>query len=283
MQAGEECPVCLEEWVETIRIPCHHSICRQCALQLYEVQTAGGAASRLTCPLCRVVHTVAQGIDLFLQEAADRELRCSNSSGRGSHATARRKDSAFADLTPEELRAILVALGAHGAKGGREELARALRDVLKLEAEAEGGEALTKLPSKALIALLRHRKIPYDDCVEKNELVSRAAVTSRGSCMQLPPKVLKQMLAGLGLSREVYVDKANLARRVMAARALSQMKAEIHGCTPSGYCCASQAAQPSQPQPSSGQANHNVNRSQRASAHSGGTTTDAPFSQSIVQ
>ena len=46
--------------------------------------------------------------------------------------------------------------------------------------------------------------------------------------MQLPPKVLKQMLAELGFGGEVYVDKANLARRVMAARALAQVKQNVY-------------------------------------------------------
>ena len=224
-----ECPVCLEETTECVMLPCRHSICKNCTLQLWEVQQSANSSGTLMCPLCRREHTVPQGVDVFLQEGEMRGGRRPPSARAGSSTP--RAPSSLDDLSMHELKAIAESLGLqHGQMLERREITQAVAEKL-----AGGGHdaacstvLLRSLPPKSLTAILRSRKIPYADCMEKEELVHRVELTARGSCMQLPPKILKLMLAELGLANEVYVDKANLARRVMAARALAQVKLDVY-------------------------------------------------------
>ena len=218
-----ECPVCLEEGRECAMFPCRHSICHQCTLQLWEVQQqANGDGNTLTCPLCRTVHNVTQGMDVFLQEGDARGGLRPSSAGRTPINTPRTaSNSTLADLSTAELKVVAHAQGLpEETMVERADVIAALREVLGLDPpdpadpdpSANSGVPLGKLSPKSLTALLRSRKIPYDDCVEKEELVRRVAQTPRGTCMQLPPKILKQMLMELGLGGEVRGITASVVR-----------------------------------------------------------------------
>ena len=119
-EEADECPLCLEEGRQCAMFPCRHSICHQCTLQLWEVQQqANGDGNTLTCPLCRTVHKVSQGMDVFLQEGDARGGLRPSSAGRTPAGTPRTaSNSTLSDLSTAELRVAAHALGG-GGRGGR--------------------------------------------------------------------------------------------------------------------------------------------------------------------
>ena len=91
---------------------------------------------------------------------------------------------------------------------------------------------------RTIKALLTARCVPFDGCIEREDLLRRCQQSHRGSLLGLPAPVLLQMLEQFGgqvrgrgpqrgcmrphvcaLQMERYVEKENLARRVMALRA----------------------------------------------------------------
>ena len=78
--------------------------------------------------------------------------------------------------------------------------------------------------------------MPHDDCVEKAELLLRVQASPRGACFALPARVLKRMITQMGCGQEAsaagIVEKAELARFVMAARALERAAAQAAPAAP---------------------------------------------------
>ena len=121
-------------------------------------------------------------------------------------------------LTLEELNTVCKEVGAtrEGAFE-RREVEAAIQRQLGVPQKANVIESLS---TPCLKAILDVRTIPFDDCIEQQDLVQRVLATPRGSVFKLPAKVLKRMLCDYGCEGEVYVDKENLARRVMVLRSL---------------------------------------------------------------
>ena len=122
-------------------------------------------------------------------------------------------------LTVGELRAVAAALGLQAAHPDRAAIEAASTRCVAQPRRCRVGARAARPRAWSILAL---REIPCDDLLEARELGDRVAASARGSCFELPPKVLKKMLGAYGLGGEQYVDKANLARRVMAARAAAQ-------------------------------------------------------------
>ena len=226
----EECPVCLEEQDEAdvIRLPCTHVICRPCIAELWEVQQSSVATwkdGHLTCPMCRASHPVGNyGLNAFLVEA------CGAESAHERHVA--RPATPRQPAAPKEgLEALTIAELKTVARTLSIEIATLLeREHIEAAVRERAADGLGSLPARSLKAILEVRMIPYDDCVEKEELVGRCVHTHRGSCMELPPRLLRRMLEQHGLGGEApgLVEKTALARRVMAARALAQQQALAH-------------------------------------------------------
>ena len=225
-----ECPVCLEEQDEAdvIRLPCTHVICRPCIAELWEVQQSSVATwkdGHLTCPMCRASHPVGNyGLNAFLVEA------CGAESAHERHVA--RPATPRQPAAPKEgLEALTIAELKTVARTLSIEIATLLeREHIEAAVRERAADGLGSLPARSLKAILEVRMIPYDDCVEKEELVGRCVHTHRGSCMELPPRLLRRMLEQHGLGGEApgLVEKTALARRVMAARALAQQQALAH-------------------------------------------------------
>ena len=187
------------------------ALCHPCVRELFAVQQSTLAtwkSGHLSCPLCRAEHKVHNNdVDATFGKAAEP----STSMPASARVVAR---DGLRTLTVSELRAVAAALGLEAAHPDRADIEAAVLASLSLDAAA----SVRALPVRALRAILALREIPCDDLLEARELGDRVAASARGSCFELPPKVLKKMLGAYGLGGEQYVDKANLARRVMAAR-----------------------------------------------------------------
>jgi uncharacterized protein YbaR (Trm112 family) len=247
----EECPICLEplssfEASEVTRLRCAHVLCQLCLVELYHVQQATPSThGQLTCPLCRTSHpvgggniteilrqlstTTGGGVDGAWGSGALSSLSQRHGAGVGADGgwvpSAAESVRGLGSLRPSELVAVAASLGAHSPFGGwidRREVEAAVTAVVLDAVGDEGGAGVldvADLPIKALKTLLALRCVPCDDCVERGELVLRVRQTPRGSCMGLPSAVLTRMLGQLGVRGEHFVEKQQLARRVMAARA----------------------------------------------------------------
>ena len=212
---ADECPICLTDVDAPTSLPCGHALCHPCVRELFAVQQSTLAtwkSGHLSCPLCRAEHKVHNNdVDATFGKSAE------PSSSRPASARVVARDG-LRTLTVGELRAVAAALGLEAAHPDRADIEAAVLASLSLDAAA----SVRALPVRALRAILALREIPCDDLLEARELGDRVAASARGSCFELPPKVLKKMLGAYGLGGEQYVDKANLARRVMAARAAAQ-------------------------------------------------------------
>lgn len=241
-----DCPVCFEDMRLLPDVPvtmpcCHKRFCRPCVIALVGAgkgdATNGGQGpakpkNLLVCPTCRAEHYVPSGngeqwaCKLALDDDA------SKWGGLDSLTAARLERDAALDpalclaLTREELIAAYAAVDSvHHATArallGEFDRPRLIGEVARRLNSASGAELrVSELTVRAARAVLQLRDIPYGDCLEKAELCTRVEQSHRGGVKKLPIKVLKHMLALEGLGHEVYVDKENLARRVMAVRAL---------------------------------------------------------------
>jgi len=100
------------------------------------------------------------------------------------------------NLRPAELKVVAAAVGARSPEGGwldRRELEAAIRECCSGASSSD--DPLSQLPDKALKALLAHRRVPCDDCVERGELQLRVLQTPRGNLVGLPVAILKKMPA----------------------------------------------------------------------------------------
>lgn len=218
----DECPVCLDplETDGSIFLVCRHLLCTPCTQSLWQLRRETHPSSlHLECPICRTLIKVANG-DLSAFCAAH-----TASNFIGPVQTPRRRpppeDShGLNTLTVAELKLLVAHFHLQARVAGqleREEIERTIQDALPAPAlGASGASPIARLPVRAMRAILEEREIPHDDCVEKGELIERVLQSARGSCMRLPSSVLVRMLG----EEAPPSDKAELARRVMAARAL---------------------------------------------------------------
>lgn len=238
-----DCPVCLEDTRflsgQPVTIPCCRKVyCRQCIVALVGAQkgnppvgadgVAKWMAHTLVCPTCREEHHVPGGRG---EKWADRLALDSDPSKWGgtallSEAQKEVDGTLCSALSREELVAVCCAGGKQHYSAARAELAQLDRTGLVAEAARRLGSSsaeglrVSELSVRAARCVLTMRGVPFADCLEKSELTQRVEQCHRGSCSRLPTKLLKQMLVAEGLGDETYEDKENLARRLMAVRAL---------------------------------------------------------------
>ena len=219
-----ECPVCLEDMEDSAvrELPCAHRICRPCLLQVWDVQQHSLSAWKsgvLTCPMCRAQHKMPDGIHALSTSAPHAShimavRREESARTRAEHAT----QGSIATLSTQELLKVCDVYGVQ--RDGVMERRVLEEDVFRRLDVPRGGDVVASLNIACLKLILTMRAIPFQDCTEKQDLVERVLQTPRGSCFKLPVAVLKAMLNDYGYQGEVYVDKDNLARRIMAARAM---------------------------------------------------------------
>ena len=216
----DDCPICLEPLASfdadgVALLPCGHPLCSLCLVELYWVQQASAQThGQVSCPICRCSHPVESGGDA---SAALRRLSGGVGAGSAAAAPAAAPSRGLDNLRPAELKVVAATVGAHSPAGGwldRRELEAAIRE--RSSGAGSSDDPLAQLPVKALKALLAHRRVPCDDCVERGELQLRVLQTPRGNLVGLPVAVLKKMLRQFGCDGEAFVEKTNLARRVMA-------------------------------------------------------------------
>ena len=224
----DECPVCLDplNHDESIILTCRHMLCMPCTRSLWELRRATDRATvHLECPVCRTLVKVANG---------DLAAFCAAHNARnflGPAVTPRLKPrvdpGGLNTLTVTELKGLVEYYGLQQLTVGqleREAIEAAILDALPKSNAPMGspqGSPISRLPVRLLRAILDLRAIPHQDCIEKQDLVTRVEQSARGSCMQLPASVLKLMLANLGCNDQPpHADHGELARQVMAARAL---------------------------------------------------------------
>ena len=235
---AEDCPVCLDplEPDDSLLLSCRHLVCTACAKAVWSVGQADAerrAKKLLECPVCRTTHEVARG-DLSAFVAAHLASNFGDTSSLESSPSrppATRKSEGLATLTVAELRLVASELGLdmRGAVE-RSDIERIIEQQLerKVQRDLPVGSVppptLALLPLKCLRCLLESRCIPYDDCPDRESLVKRVEQSPKGSCLELPVRVLKRMLVSFGLGDEKHVDKAELARATMAGRVVYQTK-----------------------------------------------------------
>jgi hypothetical protein len=249
-EADTDCPVCLEDTRSVPGLPvtvpcCRKTYCRACIHALVGAQkgnppvgpdgvVAKNWAHILVCPTCRAEHHVpgGSGEQWARKLALDNDASAWGGSDTRELLLLEKDQPASANpelcsaLSREELVAVCVAAGGAQHEAAPRQLG--LLDRSKLIAEAarrlgsSSGEGLlvSELSIRAARSVLTLRDIPFGDCIEKAELVVRVEQSHRGACSKLPVKLLKRMLEAEGLGDEIFVDKNNLARRVMAVRAL---------------------------------------------------------------
>ena len=238
---ADECPVCLDTLLneQTILLTCRHLVCTPCVRSLWQLRRAESAATvHLECPVCRELVKVKDG-DLAAFVAAH-----TASNFIGPVRTPRRwppdDPQGLHTLTVAELKLLVAHFGLQARVSGqleRDDIERAIEAALPAPplSAADTTSPIGRLPVKALRAVLELRAIPHDDCLERPELVERVAQSARGSCMMLPSALLRRMLAALGEpdAAATGLDKVELARRVMATRALRRAAAAAAaGATP---------------------------------------------------
>ena len=216
----DDCPICLEPLASfdahgVALLPCGHPLCSLCLVELYWVQQASAQThGQVSCPICRCSHPVESGGDA---SAALRRLSGGVGAGSAAPAPAAAPSRGLDNLRPAELKVVAATVGARIPAGGwldRRELEAAIRECCSGASSSD--DPLAQLPVKALKALLAHRRVPCDDCVERGELQLRVLQTPRGNLVGLPVAILKKMLRQFGCQDEQFVEKSNLARRVMA-------------------------------------------------------------------
>ena len=183
------------------------------------------AKRHLECPMCRTAHVVAHGnFEAFVAAHL-----ASNFGEAPPTPRAMCRNEGLASLSVGEIRLVAseLRLDVRGAVE-RGEMERSIES--QLERRVPLGEPpphlLTLLPLRCLRAILDERSIPHDDCNDQQALVRRIEQSPKGSCLDLPPRVLKRMLATFGLVDEMHIDKAELARTVMAGRVLHKARQE---------------------------------------------------------
>jgi len=222
-------PVCLEEMGDTAReLPCAHRFCRPCLLQLWDVQQHNSSdwkSGVLTCPLCRAKHAMPDGFDALLTSVP----RASHMMAVQREESARRRaeQGSIATLSLRELLEVCKMWGVK--RDGAMERRMLEEEIMHRLNVTQGGDVVTSLTTECLKVILAMRAIPFQDCLEKQDLVQRVLQTPRGSCFKLPVAVLKAMLREHGCEGEVYVDKDNLARRIMAVRVLRSVQSARDG------------------------------------------------------
>ena len=230
---AEDCPVCLDalEASTSLLLPCRHMLCIACTKAVWTVAQSDPARRKdklLECPMCRTAHAVAHGnMDAFV--AAHQ----ASNFGDAVPATPRappRTDEGLSTLTVAELMLVVRGLGIDVAgQLERSEIERAV--VAACERRLPLGETAQKplvvIPPRLLRAILEERAIPHADiATNSEELAKRIEQSPKGSCLNLPPRVLKQMLTsfGLGADAAMHIDKSELARQAMAARAIDRSR-----------------------------------------------------------
>ena len=174
-----ECPVCLEDDVDLVMLPCRHCVCKNCTLQVWEVEQTANGSGTLVCPMCRAVHQAPQGVDVFLQEGEARGGRLKRPPSARAGGSTPRALSTLGELSTPELKGVAESLGLqHGQMLERREMLHEILESLSLDPSEV--VPVRRLPPKCLTAVMRSRKIPYVDCVEKDELVRRVEQTTRG-------------------------------------------------------------------------------------------------------
>ena len=226
---AEDCPVCLDPMQPStsVMLPCRHLMCMACCKSLRALlQDTPG----LDCPLCRTRHRVDSMSVFLAAHQASHFLQGSPVTPRMPARVVDADDSSIMSLTVGELKVVARALGV-SVEGlvEREAIERTIAQAVERNqpigqhtSTATGALPLAGLPQKALRAVLDHRLIPHADLVVAEDLAVRAAQSTRGSCLRLPPRVLKQMLRDFGRREDIEnaLEKEELARRCMAARAL---------------------------------------------------------------
>lgn len=226
---AEDCPVCLDPMQPStsVMLPCRHLLCMACCKSLRALlQDTPG----LDCPLCRTRHRVDSMSVFLAAHQASHFLQGSPVTPRMPARVVDADDSSIMSLTVGELKVVARALGV-SVEGlvEREAIERTIAQAVERNqpigqhtSTATGALPLAGLPQKALRAVLDHRLIPHADLVVAEDLAVRAAQSTRGSCLRLPPRVLKQMLRDFGRREDIEnaLEKEELARRCMAARAL---------------------------------------------------------------
>jgi len=253
-----DCPVCLEDTRLLpglpVIIPCCRKVyCRDCVIALVGAQknlpgaeeaNQARAANTLVCPTCRAEHHVPEGKGS--QWASKLALKGDASSwgGMDARTAALAEKEASVDptlciaLSREELVAVCAAVDGVHHDTMRVKIGSLPRAGLVEEAARRLGSSaghqlpVSQLSIRAARAVLTLRDIPYGDVLEKEELCKRVEQSHRGACHQLPTKLLKKMLAAEGLGDEVWEDKANLSRRLMAVRALRRPHANWYADKP---------------------------------------------------
>ena len=228
---ADECPVCLDSLSmdSALLLTCRHMLCSACLKSLWRMRReANPATGHLECPVCRSLVKVANG-DLAAFAAAHTACHFI-----GPPRTPRRRaptdESGLHSLTVPELKALVSHLGLQASVSGeleRDEIEHAIAAALPSPPLGSAEVSpISRLAVRSLRAILELRAIPHDDCVEKPELVQRVLQSARGSCMSLPKDVLLRMHAMLSRPEETPAeDQIELARRVMAARALRRAHA----------------------------------------------------------
>lgn len=251
----DACPVCLEDMRFLpglpVTIPCCRKVyCRPCIVALVGAQkgnppvgadgVAKSMAHTLVCPTCRAEHHVPGGRGE--QWACKLALDSDPSKWGGTDARSALLSEREADVDPtlcaalsrEELVAVCAAANGVHHDTARLELSSFDRPRLVLEAARRLGSSsaerlrVSELSVRAARSVLTMRDVPFNDCLEKVELTTRVEQCHRGACSKLPIKLLKHMLEAEGLGDEIFEDKENLARRIMAVRSLRRQHQAWH-------------------------------------------------------
>ncbi|KAG8461424.1 hypothetical protein KFE25_010611 [Diacronema lutheri] len=254
-EEDRDCPVCLEDTRYLpglpVTIPCCRKVyCRPCIIALVGAHkgsapvgadgVAKSMAHTLICPTCRAEHHVpgGRGEQWACKLALDSDPSKWGGTDARSALLAERDvyvdPTLCAALSREELIAVCaVARGVHHdtarAELGHLDRPRLVAEAaLRLGSSSAEGLRVSELSVRAARSVLTLRDIPFGDCLEKAELTTRVEQCHRGACSRLPIKLLKHMLEKEGLGDEIFEDKENLARRIMAVRSLRRQHQAWH-------------------------------------------------------
>lgn len=230
---ADDCPICLEELEPStsIMLHCRHQICIECTRQCWSLRRqAQPATQHLECPLCRSLITVLNAnLSAFIaaHTASNFQSTTSSQSPPKPHAAVGAKSAQPGtlahNLTLQELKMVIRLLSLQGSLAGACER-HDIESIVEQRIRAPAPEqAVDSLPSEVLRGLLRGRCVPYANISgDHSKLADLVRRSPRGACQALPVGVLRTMLREFGHAAEAFDDleKADLARRVAAARAL---------------------------------------------------------------